>query len=90
VTSSVWVEGVLVPVEELKDMYKLLAHHPRRDQHQAPCCSNVSSCLPSTSWVSNCLNMPFGTHGRSRKLKAFFLQIRSWTNGKTFVSRRTP
>ena len=71
-------------------MYKLLAHHPRRDQHQAPCCSNVSSCLPSTSWVSNCLNMPFGTHGRSRKLKAFFLQIRSWTNGKTFVSRRAP
>lgn len=90
VTSSVWVEEALVPAEELKDMHKLLAYHPRRDQHQAPCCSNVSSCLPSTSWVSNCLNMPFGTHGRSRKLKAFFLQIRSWTNGKTFVSRRTP
>ena len=47
VTSSVWVEGALVPAEELQGMHRLLAHHPRRDQHQAPCCSSVSSCLPS-------------------------------------------
>ena len=56
VTSSVWVEGALVPAEELQGTHRLLAHHPRRDQHQAPCCSSVSSCLPSlrqlaTVWI---------------------------------------
>ena len=45
---------------------------------------------PLTSLVSNCLNMPFWTHGRVKKLKALFLQIRNWTHGKTFVSKRAP
>ena len=39
---------------------------------------------------SNCLNLPFGTQGRSRTLKAFFLQTRNKGHKKAFVPMRTP
>lgn len=39
---------------------------------------------------SNCLNLSFGTRGRSRRLKAFFLQTRNKGHKKVFVPRRAP
>ena len=90
VTSSVWVEGALVPAEELQGTHRLLAHHPRRDPAPGPVLQQCLLLPPLPSPVSNCLNMPFGTRGRSRKLKAFFLQIRNGTHGNTSVSRRAP
>ena len=47
-----------------------------------------------TSLISNCLNMPFGTQGRSRRLNgAYFLQTRNEDPGRGIekvVPRRAP
>ena len=40
--------------------------------------------------ISNCLNLPFGTLGRSRRLKTFFLQTRNGGYKKAFVPRMAP
>ena len=71
-------------------MYKLPGRLPEEKPAPSPLL-HYCFFLPSlTSLVSNCLNMPFGTPGRLRKLKVFFLQIRNGRHGKTFVPRRAP
>ena len=69
--SSTWV-GALVPVEELRDLYQIVLYIlPRRNQDPVPslhCCFFLHSLIPL---ISNCLNLPFGTQGRSKRLKLF-------------------
>ena len=79
--SSTWM-GALVPAENLKNIV-LYIHPFRRNQDLALSghCFFLTTpplflhSLPSLS--SNCLNLLFGTQGRFRRLKPFFLQARN-------------
>ena len=61
----------------------LLCVSLRRNQDRAPrlhyCFSAAPplSLHPLPSLISNCLNLPFGTQGRSRRPRHFFLQTRN-------------
>ena len=71
--SSTWV-GILVLAEELKDIAYVYSW--RRNQDPAPWLHSFFIALPFfldslTSLISNCLNLPFGTQKRSRRLKSF-------------------
>ena len=62
--------GALVPVEELRDMYWIFKYSPLG--------GTINRSLVSfIVLIINCLNLPFGTQGRSRRLKHFFLQTRN-------------
>ena len=46
-------------------------------------------CIPLLSLISNCLNLPFGTLEKSRRLNdAYFLQTRNGGHRKAFVPTR--
>ena len=70
--------------------------HSSQDQDPAPrlhCCFLTALPLFPHSLIpliSNCLNLLFGAQGRSRGLKAFFLQTRNGGHGKAFVPGRAP
>ena len=97
-SSSSWV-GALVLLKELKDLYQIAmctAPPPRRNQDSAPSLCyyflTAFTLFPYAfrSLVKNCLNLPFGTQGRSRRLKAFFLQTRNGEHRKALVPERAP
>ena len=84
--SSTW-EGALIPAEELKHI--LLCRFLEEEPGTCPMlhyCFLISppfflQSLPSL--ISNCLNLPFGTQERSRRLNEdYFLQIRNRVHGK--------
>ena len=63
----------------------------RRDQDPAPKLYHCFLTAPLTSLhplpflINNCLNLSFGTQGRSWLDEAYFLQIRNGGHGKSFV-----
>ena len=57
---------------------RLFCTSPQEEPGPAPslhCCFFLHHLIPL---ISNCLTLPFGTQGRSRRLKAFFLQTGNW------------
>ena len=81
--TSTWV-GAVVPVEELKGI--LLSPPLRRNQDSLLLLYYFLTASPlflhpPTSLISNCLNLSFGTQGRSRRLKPFPVD-RKWGTQK--------
>ena len=86
--SSAWV-GALVPAEELRDMLLPISQEGTKTLlHNCllPVPPLFLYSLPSPS--SNCLNLPFETRGRSRRLKPSPSNKTQGTLRKTFVPRR--
>ena len=76
-------------VEELKDIVMHISLSRNKDF--AGC---TNSCLfllflyPLPSLISNCLNLPFGTQGKSRRLnEAYLLQTRNGEHRRDLYSR---
>ena len=90
--SSTWV-GALVPTEELKGIgyvYSLWWNQdPALLLHYYFLTASPLFLHSLSSLISNCLNMPFGTQGRSRRLKPFsYKQDRG--HRQAFVPRKAP
>ena len=73
--SCSWVR-VLVPAEELKDMYWIVVYFPWGRAQTLFLPLNYSFLTVfflycPTSLISNCLNLPLGAQGRARRLKPF-------------------
>ena len=73
--SCSWVR-VLVPAEELKYMNQIVMYFPWGRAQTLFLSLNYSFLTgfflhSLTSLISNCLNLPFGTQGRARRLKPF-------------------
>ena len=71
--------GAIVPTEELKDIVLCIPGGETRiltqDQTIVSWLFLLFLLRPLPSLISNCLNLPFGTQGRSRMLnEAYFLQ----------------
>ena len=63
--------GALVPAEELRDMYQISVPIPQEElgpSHILPYCFFLHFLTPL---ISDCLNLPFGTRGRSWRQKPF-------------------
>ena len=91
---SSWV-GTLVPVEELRIMYQIFMYIPwegtRRNQDPDPSLHYwfFSAFSHPPLPIRNCLNLPFGTQGRSRRLKPFSYKEETET-WKGFCTREGP
>lgn len=68
----------------------------RRNQYPAPrlhyCFLTAPPLLlhPLPSLICNCLNLPFGAQGRSRRQKSLFLQTKNREHRRVFVAWRAP
>ena len=87
--SSTWVSA-LVLAEELKDSAVYITWGGTRTlPPRSLCCflivpTSFPHSLPSL--ISNCLNLPFGTQGRSKSWnKTYFLQTRNGELGKVYT-----
>ena len=90
--SSTWVSA-LVPAEELKDRAVYITWGGTRTlPPSSHCCFLIvpTSFLHSLpSLISNCLNLPFGTQGRSKSWnKTYFLQTGNGELGKDLYQGR--
>ena len=84
--------GALVPVEELRVVLFCIFLEgepgPCLSQHHCFLSAPALFLQSLPSLISNCLNLPFGTQGRSRRLKeAYFLQARNKGHGKDLYGR---
>ena len=78
--SSAWV-----PAEELKNFVRYIPSEGTRtlSLHYCFLTSPPLFLHSLSSRINNCLNLPFGTHARSRRLKeAYFLQTKNRGYGK--------
>ena len=85
--------GALVPAEEIRNILLGISLEEEADpalslHHYLLTVPPLFPCfLPSL--ISNCLNLPFGTLGRFRRLKLFTYKHEKG-KGKAFVPRRAP
>ena len=88
--------GGLSYSEELRDVSDCSVCPLRRSQYPAPrlhyCFLTVPPLLlhPLPSLIRNCLTLPFGAQGRSRRQKSLFLQTKNRGHRRVFVARRAP
>ena len=88
--------GGLSYLEELRDASNCSVCPLRRNQNPAPrlhyCFLTVPPLLlhPLPSLICNCLHLPFGAQGRSRRQKFLFLQTKNRGHWRIFVARRAP
>jgi len=88
--SSAWV-GALVPAEELRDMLLPISQEGTKTLlHNCllPVPPLFLYSLPSPS--SNCLNLPFETRGRSRRLKPSPYKQKTGDSQKDFCTQEGP
>ena len=88
--SSTRVRAIF-PVEELRDTYQVVMYIPSGGIRSLHYCFLTAfplflHSLPSL--ISNCLNLLFGTQGRSKRLKLFSYKQEMWGHRKAFVPRR--
>ena len=95
--SSIWMKWTffLAPDEQLKDLCQTIRYIPWGwTRNLFHCWTIFLIAFPVflhslTFLISNCLDLLFGTQGRSRRLKPF-LQTRNEGHRKAFVFWRTP
>ena len=85
------LEGVSVPVNSSKILLYLSV-----DRETGPCPKTSLDCLPLVSHplpslINNCLNLPFGTQGRSRRqTESCFLDYKKWGDSDKSLCPRAP